>query len=114
MEKRAAYGTSIDLPADAPPGSEGSTQHGLPGLAQLRAAACGSGEYALRVEAGRWSALRLVPAAQPAPRPRVPVPRAALVSGGAKVRLAHVGQMCAATTASALLNYLAALASVHM
>jgi hypothetical protein len=92
MEKRAAHGTSIDLPGLTPPGAEPGTQHMLPSLAQLQAAACASGEYALRLGAGRWSALRLVPAAQPAPRPRVPVPQAALLSGGAKVSLAHIGQ----------------------
>lgn len=88
MEKRAAFGTTIDLPGTAAPGSSASKQPGLPSLAQLQAAACASGEYALRLEAGRWLALRLAPAAQPAPRSRVPVPQAALVSGGAKVSVA--------------------------
>jgi hypothetical protein len=85
MERRAAFGTTIDLPGAAAPGSEASAQRRLPSPAQLQAAACASGEYALRLEAGRWSTLRLAPAAQPAPRLGVPVPQAALVSGGAKV-----------------------------
>lgn len=90
MENRAAYGTAIDLPAAAAAASVATAeqQQGLPSLAVLQAAACDSGEYALKLEAGRWSALRLVPAAQPAPRPAVPVPPAALVSGGAKVGFA--------------------------
>jgi uncharacterized protein involved in type VI secretion and phage assembly len=85
MEKRAVFGTAVDLPSAAALGSNASLQCRLPSLAQLQAAACASGEYAMRLEAGRWHALRLAPAAQPAPRPRVPAPQAALVSGGAKV-----------------------------
>lgn len=92
MEKRAAFGTTIDLPGSAAARSDARAQHGLPSLAQLQAAACASGEYALRLEAGRWHALRLAPAAQPAARLRVPAPQAALVSGGAKVSVAAVIQ----------------------
>ncbi len=87
MESRATYGTSIDLPADSASASNSSTSPtaALPSLVALQTAACAGGEYALRLEAGRWSTLRLVPAAQPAPQPVVPAPQAALVSGGAKV-----------------------------
>ena len=99
MEKRAAFGTTIDLPSATAPGSEASAQCRLPSLAQLQAAAFASGEYALRLEAGRWSALRLAPAAQPAARPRVPAPQAALVSGGAKVSFAAVSCYAALQTA---------------
>lgn len=84
MENRTAYSTTVDLPALDPADATGA-QRPLPSLAELQAAACSSGEYALKLEAGRWSALRLVPAAQPAPRPAVAVPTAALVTGGAKV-----------------------------
>ena len=77
MEDRSAYGTSIDL---CPSG-------GLPTTAQLQGLAQVSSEYAVTLRAGRAYSLRLMPAAEPLPRPHVVSSHhTAIVPGGAKVR----------------------------
>ena len=77
MEDRSVYGTSIDL---CPSG-------GLPTAVQLQALAQDSTEYAIALRVGRAYSLRLMPAAEPLPRPHgVSSHHTAFVSGGAKVR----------------------------
>ena len=57
MESRAAHGTAVDLPLacspEARPSDAARTQGRRPTLAAFRAAACDSGEYALRLDTGR-------------------------------------------------------------
>ncbi len=77
MERRAAYGPSLDLQPGSP----------APSAAQLAVLAAG-GEFCVALRGGRAFGLRLAVAAPPTPRAPAALagPVAAMVAGGTKAR----------------------------
>lgn len=80
MERRAAYGPTLDLQPGAP---------WRPSAAQLAWLTGASGEFCVALRAGRAYGLRLAPAALPAPRAmgRLGSDASAVVAGGTKACL---------------------------
>ncbi len=78
MERRAAYGPSLDLQPGGP----------APAAAQLAALVHASGEFCVALRGGRAFGLRLAAAAPPAPRapPALAGHVAAMFAGGTKAR----------------------------